>query len=57
MSIGERVSWKSINKDYTGIVTGFFRDFAVVRIDGSSKSVLLQNKQSKICHDITNTKG
>ena len=46
MSIGERVSWKSINKDYTGIVTGFFRDFSVVRIDGSSKSVLLQNKQS-----------
>lgn len=46
MSIGERVSWKSINKDYMGIVTGFYRDFAVVRIDGSSKSVLLQNKQS-----------
>lgn len=45
MTIGDRVSWRSLNREYTGVVTGFRRDFAVVRIDGSEKSVLLNNKK------------
>lgn len=43
-TIGDRVSWSSINRDYTGTVTGFFRAFAVVKIDGTGKTVLLQNE-------------
>lgn len=42
--IGERVIWRSLNRHYTGEVTAIQGIFAVVRIDGTEKSVLLQNK-------------
>lgn len=45
--IGDRVSWKAANRDYSGTVTGFFRTFAVAQIDGSGKCVLLDNKEPK----------
>ena len=45
--IGERVSWRGMNRDYTGVVTGYHGPFAVVRIDGSAKCVLLQNEEPK----------
>ena len=44
--IGERVTWKAINRNYTGVVVGFYKDFAVVEIDGSGKRTLLDNKPS-----------
>ncbi len=40
----ERVTWRGINRDYTGVVEGFFGAFAVVRVDQSWKSVLLANE-------------
>ena len=43
-SIGDRVSWRSLNRDYTGEITGYHGPFAIARIDGSTKSVLLQNE-------------
>ena len=43
MKKGDRVSWRSLNRRYSGEVTGFYKTFAVVRIDGSGKSVLLFN--------------
>lgn len=42
---GESAYWRAINKDYTGVVVGFYKDYAVVRIDGSEKSTLLDNRQ------------
>lgn len=38
------MTWCGLNKHHSGIVTGFYSDFAVVRVDGSGLSVLLQNK-------------
>ena len=43
--IGERVSWDSLNKTYSGEVIGFDRHYAVVRIDGSTKATLLTNEE------------
>lgn len=45
--IGDKVSWHSINADYTGEVVGFHGPFAVVRIDGNGKSILIQNEPIK----------
>lgn len=45
--VGDKVSWKSINKDYTGVVEGYHGPFAVVRIDGSGKQILLGDKPKK----------
>ena len=45
--IGERVTWKAINRNYTGVVVGFYKDFAVVEIDGSGKRTLLDNRNQK----------
>ena len=45
--IGDRVSWKAMNRDYSGTVTGFYRSFAVAQIDGTRKCVLLDNKEPK----------
>ena len=44
---GERVTWRGINRDYTGVVDGFFGAFAVVRVDQSGKAVLLANETIK----------
>lgn len=44
---GERVTWRGINRDYTGVVEGFFGAFAVVRVDQSGKAVLLANETIK----------
>ena len=46
MTIGDRVSWRSLNREHTGVVTGFRKDFAVVRIDGSEKSVLMSTTKT-----------
>lgn len=43
--IGDRVAWHAINRDYSGEVTGFRNGFAVVRIDGTDKVVLMGEKQ------------
>lgn len=40
----ERVTWRGLNKHLSGIVTGFYLGYAVVRVDGSGKSILLQNQ-------------
>ena len=45
---GERVTWRGINRDYTGVVDGFFGAFAVVRVEQSGKAVLLANEIIKI---------
>lgn len=45
--VGERVSWRSINRDFTGVVKGFYKSFAVVAIDGSGKRTLLDNRNQK----------
>lgn len=45
--IGDRVTWHAINRDYSGEVTGFRNGFAVVRIDGSDKVVLMGEKQQE----------
>ena len=42
--VGDKVSWRSINRDFTGVVEGYRGPFAVVRIDGSGKYILLGNK-------------
>lgn len=42
--IGDKASWRSVNRDYTGVIVGFHGNFAIARINGSGKSVLLQNK-------------
>lgn len=47
MQIGQRVSWRSLNLDYTGEVVGFSRGFAVARIDGSGKSVLIGEQENQ----------
>lgn len=44
---GERVFWKAINRDYSGVVVGFHGPFAIVRIDGSTKIVLIGGPQKK----------
>lgn len=44
MKIGDRTSWESINRNYSGIVIGFYRAYAVVQIDGSEKCVLISLK-------------
>ena len=44
---GDRVSWRAINRECTGTVTGFYRTFAVVVPDGSQGVVLLQNELLK----------
>lgn len=43
-SIGQQVSWRGINRDYTGVIVGFFGPYAIARIDGTGKSMLLQNE-------------
>ena len=40
-SIGQQVSWRGINRDYTGVIVGFFGPYAIARIDGTGKSMLL----------------
>lgn len=47
MKPGDRVSWQSANKDFTGVVEGYHGPFAVVRIDGTAKVVLLDNNDKK----------
>ena len=44
---GDRVAWKSLNRDYTGCVVGFYQDFAVVLLDGDGRHILLQNEPIK----------
>ncbi len=43
--IGDKASWQSLNRAYTGEVVGFYGHFAVVKIDGSGKTMLLDNRQ------------
>ena len=45
--VGDKVSWRSINRDFTGVVEGYRGPFAVVRIDGSGKYTLLDNRINK----------
>ena len=37
---GDRVFWKAINRNYSGVVVGFHGPFAIVRIDNSNKVIL-----------------
>lgn len=41
MTNGERISWRGLNRNYTGIIIGNRHGFALVKIDGTEKSVLL----------------
>ena len=43
MKIGERVTWRGLNREYSGTVVGFFREWAVVELP-NGKRVLLDNK-------------
>lgn len=43
MTIGERVTWRGLNREYCGTVVGFYRDCAVVELP-TGKRVLLDNK-------------
>lgn len=45
--VGDKVSWRSINLNFTGVVEGYNGPFAVVRIDGSGKYILLDNRTNK----------
>ena len=45
--VGDKVSWRSINRDFTGVVEGYRGPFAVVRIDGSGKHTILDNRINK----------
>lgn len=40
---GEIVTWRGINRDYKGEIVGFYGPFAVARIEGSARYVLLHN--------------
>jgi hypothetical protein len=44
MTIGERVTWRGLNREYSGTVVGFYRDCAVVELP-TGKRVLLDNKR------------
>ena len=51
--IGQQVSWSGINRTYTGKIVGFKGPYAIARIDGTGKSVLLGGpppKQNKNPH-------
>lgn len=41
---GEHVTWRGLNHTHTGVVEAFYGPYAVVRIDGSDRYVLLQNE-------------
>ena len=43
-SIGDRVRWPGLNRHYTGEVVGYRGPFALVRVDGSGRHILLQNE-------------
>lgn len=43
MTIGERVTWRGLNREYCGTVVGFYREWAVVELP-TGKRVLLDNK-------------
>lgn len=43
MTIGERVTWRGLDREYCGTVVGFYRDWAVVELP-TGKRVLLDNK-------------
>ena len=43
-SIGQQVSWRGVNRSYTGVIVGFHGPYAIARIDGTGKSVLLGYK-------------
>ena len=47
MKPGDRVRWRGLNRDYSGEVIGFRNGFAVVRIDGTAKVVLMGKKEEK----------
>ena len=55
--IGERVSWRGLNREYTGTVVSHTErkniQFALVRVDSSGKHVLLfyGNKDEKQKHN------
>ena len=44
MKPGDRVRWRGVNRDYSGEIIGFRDPFAIVRIDGSRKVILLENE-------------
>lgn len=41
--IGDTATWRGINREYTGVIVGFHGPFAVARMDGSARVVLLYN--------------
>ena len=43
MTIGERVTWRGLNREHSGTVVGFYREWAVVELP-NGKRVLLDNK-------------
>jgi hypothetical protein len=45
--IGDRVRWTALNYEPTGTVVGFHGDCAVVRVDRTGGTVLLQNEPIK----------
>lgn len=44
---GERVTWRGLNRTYTGVEDASRGPWALVRIDGSARYVLLQNEPLK----------
>lgn len=44
MKPGDRVRWRGVNRDYSGEIVGFRGLFAIARIDGSRKVILLENE-------------
>ena len=44
---GDQVAWVGLNRAYTGVVVGYHGPYAIVKINGSSGLVLLQNEPIK----------
>ena len=47
MTIGDRVSWRSLNRDYTGTVVGFHRCWAVVELPNGKRSLVYDKERDK----------
>lgn len=47
LTIGERVSWRGLNREYTGVVESCTGAEWLVRIDGSSKQIIISNNPKR----------
>lgn len=43
LTIGERVSWRGLNREYTGEIEGFYGPFAIATIEGTDRKVLIHD--------------